>query len=380
MAEESPAPPKTEPTPPEKSDERPILDSWVFARFDEIHAAASRWRDELFAAAESLDTAQSVAAQLVRLPQIEATLTSVFAKLRTLQTSLPLTPADEQKVTEDYWLAGGLTDLELIWQRIVNEWPPDPTKPAQAIAKMKECANHLDEMAFICKGRTLTPNINDILKNVEVGYELNLEFVFGAEFPRNPDLRKRLILGLAQERGVLKSALVDLVRGVIYRLPDKGRWRRYLPAPVLVLFFFAVLAALPYGQRLYSTWPFGPEQRYQLITNYMLWIAGAFAHVLIQTLRQSRAPTVPAFAVMDHWALWINIKQRSICVGILWISIGFVFLSCLSHDLDWKTMLFAGYSADSLTDLFVQRFELAADTAQKTLIASITPDSKSPAS
>lgn len=357
------------------------MDSWVLARFDEIHAAASRWRDELIAAAESLDTAQSVAAQLVRRPQVEAILTSVFAKLRTLQTSLPLTPTDADKVNEDYWLAGGLTELELIWQIIKNEWPPDPTKPAQAIAKMKACADCLDEMAFICKGRTLTPNINDILENVEVGCELDLEFVFGPELPRNRDLRKRLILGLAQERNVLKSALVDPLRGVIYRLPpDKGRWRRYLPSPVLLLFFIAVLFALPYGQQLASTWPFGPEQRYQLITNYMFWIVGAFAHVLIQTLRQSRASTVPAFAVADNWALWIDIKQRSICVGIVWISIGFLFLSCLSHGLDWKTMLFAGYSADSLTDLFVQRFELAADTAKKTLIASITPEAKSPAS
>ena len=369
------------PAPPEKSEKRPILDSWVFARFDEIHAAASRWRDELIAAAESPDTAQAVAAQIVRELQIEAILKAVFAKLRTLQTSLPLAPTDADKVSQDEWLAGGLTDLELIWQKIKNEWPPDPTKPAEAIAKMKACADCLDEIVFSCEERTLTPAINDMLENVEVGHELDLEFVFGPEFPKNPDLRKRLILGLAQERNVLNSALVDSVRGVIYRLPPaKGRWRRYLPTPVLLLFFFAVLFALPYGQMLSSTWPFGPEQRYQLITNYVFWIVGAFAHVLIQTLRQSRASTVPAYAVTDNWALWIDIKQRSICVGILWISIGFVFLSCLSHDLDWKTMLFAGYSADSLTDLFVQRFELAADTAKKTLVASITPESKSPAS
>jgi hypothetical protein len=367
--------------PPAPPETRSILDSWVFARIDEIHAAASRWRDELFAAAESLDTAQSVAAQLVRRPQIEATLKCAFAELRTLRTSLPLTSTDAGKVSQDEWLAGNLTDFELIWGKIKNEWLPDPAKPAEAIAKMKKCADYLDEMVFICKEMTLTPAINDMLENVEVGHELDLEFVFGPELPKNPDLRKRLILGLAQERDVLTSALVDPVRGVIYRLPPaKGRWRRYLSAPLLVLFFFGVLAALPYGQRLYSTWPFGPEQRYQLITNYMLWIFGAFAHVLIQTLRQSRASTVPAFAVMDNWALWINIKQLSICLGIVWISIGFFLLSYLSHDLDWKTMLFAGYSADSLTDLFVQRFELAADTAKKTIIAGITPESQSPAS
>jgi len=139
------------PAPPEKSEKRPILDSWVFARFDEIHAAASRWRDELIAAAESPDTAQAVAAQIVRELQIEAILKAVFAKLRTLQTSLPLAPTDADKVSQDEWLAGGLTDLELIWQKIKNEWPPDPTKPAEAIAKMKACADCLDEIVFSCE-------------------------------------------------------------------------------------------------------------------------------------------------------------------------------------------------------------------------------------
>jgi hypothetical protein len=364
-------------SPPQPETRNP-LDRWVFARIDEIHAAALRWRDELTAAAESLDTAQSVAAQLVRMPQIEATMTSVFAKLRELESPpSKLAEADINQVIEDEWLAGERTDLELIWQRIKNDWPPDAKRPAQAIATMKQCANYLDEIVFHCMQMTMTPNINDLLENVEVWHELDVEFAFGPDLPTSPDMRKRLILELAQEREVLNSALVDPVRGVIYRLPPKEeRWKRTFSAPILVLALFVLVAALPLLREFYPTWPLSAEQH--LVWNYALWIGGAFLHVLIQALRQMRAPDVPPFAVVDNWALWMNVKQRSICLGILWITLGFFLLISLSHNLDWKTMLFAGYSSDSLTDLFVQRFELVADTAKKSIVASITPKSETP--
>jgi hypothetical protein len=352
---------------------RTVLDRWVFARIKEIHSAAMRWRDELTAAVESPDIAQAVAAQRVRLLQIDAVIVRAIEDLQQLRSPQPLTEeTDNQRVGEDEWVAANLTDFELLWRRICDALPQDATVPARAIAKMKECAQYLDEIVFICNQLCLTPSINDYLENVEIGHELDLEFAFGPDFPRNPEMRKRLILEVAQERAVLNSALVDSVRGVVYRLaPKNERWKSFWPAPLLVLLVTVLVALLPYLHQFFEAWPFSPDQRNTLIGNYVLWIVGAFSHVLIQALRQMRAPTVPAFAVMDNWLIWLNVKQRSICAGVLWISVGYFLMIFLSKSLDWKTMLLAGYSSDSLTDLFVQRFELAAATTMKSLSGGI---------
>jgi hypothetical protein len=83
---------------------------------------------------------------------------------------------------------------------------------------------------------------------------------------------------------------------------------------------------------------------------------------------------------MDNWLIWLSVKQRSICLGIVWITIGYLLMSVFSHQLDWKTILLAGYCSDSLTDLFVQRFEVTAQNAAKSISSALTaksPESKS---
>jgi hypothetical protein len=364
--------------------ERTPLDRWIFARLDEIRAAALRWRDELEAATKESDTKAAWTAQGVRMQQIEETVQGAITKLQDLTASQPVIltdTTDEERKKEDEWIAGNLTDLSLIWKKIRNAWPADASQPAAAIAKMNDCVRFLDEIVYICVQLRLTPLINDFLENVEVGHELDLEFAFGSDFPKSPEMRKRLILDVAQQRDVLDSALVDPVRGVIYRLPPKqARWKSYWSSPLIVFGFIALLAALPFAHRFYDNWPFQSAQRNTLIGNYVLWILGALFHVLIQALRQMRAPTVPAFAVMDNWLIWLSVKQRSICLGIVWITIGYLLMSVFSHQLDWKTILLAGYCSDSLTDLFVQRFEVTAQNAAKSISSALTaksPESKS---
>jgi hypothetical protein len=365
------------PDSPKPDSPRPILDRWVFARLGEVHSAALRWRDELSAAAADPNTAQSIETQNSRLPQVEAAITQALAGLKTLRSAQPPTDADSARVDEDRWISGTTTDLELIWQKIKSAWQMDAAKPAQAIATMQTCAKDLDEIVFICCQLLLAPDINDVLANVETGHQLDLGFVFGSRLPTDPQRRQRLILEVAQERNVLNSALVDASSGVIYRLAPSGqRWKSYLATPALLLVMAGILAALPLVQRLYPSWPIGPGKRSLLIAGYALWIVGAFAHILIEALKQARSPNEPAFAVMDNWPAWLQLKQQAIFMGTLWISLGFLLLAFLWTGLDlsdWKTLLLAGYSSDSLTEMFVQRFETAATTAKDALAGSVAP-------
>src|SRR5579863_8105096 len=269
------------PSSPNPVSGRTTLDRWVFARVDEVHSAALRWRDELSAAAGDPNAAQTIAGQNLRVPQVEAVIMRAITDLETLRSAQLPTDLDSDRVSEDEWIAGTIADFELIWEKIRNSWPLDAAKPAEAIAAMQTCGRYLDEIVFICCQLRLTPKINDILDNVETGHVLDLGFVFGPDFPNNPERRKRLILEVAQEREVLNSALVDASSGVIYRVAPAGqRWKSYLWTPLLLLAVAGILAALPLGKGLYADWPIDAGLQGKLLSGYLLWIIGAFAHVL----------------------------------------------------------------------------------------------------
>jgi hypothetical protein len=147
--------------------ERTPLDRWIFARLDEIRAAALRWRDELEAATKESDTKAAWTAQGVRMQQIEETVQGAITKLQDLTASQPVIltdTTDEERKKEDEWIAGNLTDLSLIWKKIRNAWPADASQPAAAIAKMNDCVRFLDEIVCICVQLRLTPMINDLLE------------------------------------------------------------------------------------------------------------------------------------------------------------------------------------------------------------------------
>lgn len=303
------------------------------------------------------------------MPQISEVITKNLGEMRSL-----FQKDDEGSVKEHEWGATILTDLDLIWKQVGNTWPPDRTKPEQGLRILSGCADLLDEMIYICTSTLLTPEINDVLSNLEVGQPLDVNFKFGDTFPRNAERQHRLLLEVAQERAVIANGIVDYDHGVIYRVdPPSKRWKSYFKPPVLLLALFVFIALLPWVGRFVDSWPLKPEMRMPLITGYAMWTIGAFLHVLIGALRQQRSPTAPAFAVMDNWLLWVHIKQRAILYGIIWISLGYILLIFLMRNLDWKAALFAGYSADSLTELFVERFEGLSSVAVKAIVENAAP-------
>ncbi len=352
-------------------------DRRTYARLDEINSAALHWRDELLEAAKQPDTAASVQLQNLRMKQIDEVMTTSLRQLREI-----CRPDNDEAAEEDEWGAGYFTELDLIWKKIsLNLWSPSADKPAAAIAIMQSCAAELDRMVYICMDMRLTPVMNGVLENVAIGQPLDIEFKWGKEFPLDPAMRKNLIFGVAQEGGVLNSAVVDAANGIVYRIPPKSEWwKGYVQPVILIVLFGLACAGLPYVKKWIPTWPIEVGTQQDILVGYIMWIVGAVMHVFIAALRQSRDATTPAFAAMNNWAIWINAKKSVILTSIAWIGIGYmimVFLN-LGLKLDWKAMLFAGYSADSFTELFIQRFESAASMANKALKGQLNPEANSP--
>ena len=349
------APANNSPSGPQPADYvRTDNDRRIFADLNEISTAVHKWQDELTAILDAppptADGLQSVIGeQLKRKPQIEAFVRAGLDSIRAVF---------EQDLREHEWGAAVLVDLDLGWQDVLNHWTLDAQKPERALETLRLIRDKLDGIIFTCLANTLTPDINDRLRNLDVGQPLDLEFAYGKDFPRDPAMRKRLILEVAQERRVIASGLLDTDRGLIYRVAPTPKERRRCLWHVsgLILLGIALVAAACVIGRVVPNWPIKPFQ-FALLANYVFLLLGAGGHLLIDGLKQKRAQTKPAFTAMDDWMLWLHVHEMPVIYGILWADLGFLLLTFMSPGMNWKAAFAAGYSIDSITDLFLARFE-----------------------
>lgn len=353
--------------PPERSDN----DRAIFAGLRAIHASAHKWQIELNAILDAPpgtpEGKQSmIGEQLKRKPQIEAVVSQNLTSIRNIF---------DQDVKEREWGAAILVELDLGWKDIENHWSLDPAKSESALDVIRSVRDKLDEIIFTCLSNTLTPDINDRLPNLEIGQPLDVEFVYGDDFPRNPNLRKRLVLGVAQEQAVIPSGIFDADSGLIYRIAPTPKERRksvWHTAGLIVVGSLLAVAAAFAGLWLPS-WPIQPSQWSKLLSNYVFLFIGAGGHLLIDALKQKRAQTKPSFAAMDDWLLWVHVREKPVLYSILWADLGFILLTAMIPDLDWRGAFAAGYSIDSITDLFLSRFENLVGQAASQIKPTATP-------
>jgi hypothetical protein len=174
---------------------RPDNDRAVLGFFNAIRSAVHTWQTELSgildAPPNTPEGKQSmIAEQRKRKPQIEAVVSDSIGSLRQIF---------RLDVKEHEWGAGALVELDLKWKDIENHWTLDADNTDTALGTITAVRDKLDQIVYTCLSNTLTPDINDRLPNLEIGQALDLEFVYGDDFPRDPKLRKRLVLEVAQE-------------------------------------------------------------------------------------------------------------------------------------------------------------------------------------
>src|SRR5579864_5055125 len=336
--------------PPERSDN----DRAVFAALRAINASAHKWQTELSAILDAppstVEGKQSmIGEQLKRKPQVEAVISENLTSIRNIFA---------QDVKEREWGAAILVDLDLGWKDIQNHWSLNPQKSEPALDILRSIRDKLDEIIFTCLSNTLTPDINDRLPNLEIGQPLDVEFVYGDDFPRDPNRRKRLVLGVAQEQGVIQGGIYDVDSGLIYRIAPTPKERRKSVWHVGILIVFGGVLAVAAGflGLLLPSWPIKSTWS-DLLANYVFLFIGAGGHLVIDALKQKRAQTKPSFAAIDNWLLWLHVREKPMLYSILWADLGFILLTAMIPDLNWKGAFAAGYSIDSITDLFLSRFE-----------------------
>jgi hypothetical protein len=108
----------------------------------------------------------------------------------------------------------------------------------------------------------------------------------------------------------------------------------------------------------------------------VLILLGSGAHTAISALKAAKAQTRPSFLVLHDWVLWLHVRQSPILTGIAYIWVGYLLLSFGMHGLNWSSAFFAGYSIDSVTDLFLSRFEATVAAETKLLTKPLAAASK----
>ena len=76
---------------------------------------------------------------------------------------------------------------------------------------------------------------------------------------------------------------------------------------------------------------------------------------------------------MDDELLWVHVREKPVLYSILWADLGFILLTAMIPDLDWRGAFAAGYSIDSITDLFLSRFENLVGQAASQIKPTATP-------
>jgi hypothetical protein len=250
--------------------------------------------------------------------------------------------------------------LENEWERAKAAWPVGGLDPDSVRAQLDKLEPHLRETVYYCGLIAIPSRLAEYLESLRVGQAISFDSLFHEELPPADD-RKRVLLDIIRQPLFLTNGVVDATSGLVYRAA-KEPWRRFLSLwriTGFLAFGFVLVALWCYaGQWLHlDGWAGSPKDLRLMSTAYLFLAIGSAGHILINALKESRAQrSSEDFVAVDDWLLWIHVRERSIRWGVVYLWCGLIMLAW-THSLDWRTAFFAGYSIDSVVDLFLDRFQ-----------------------
>lgn len=256
--------------------------------------------------------------------------------------------------------------LENEWRRAKAAWPAANLDSDDVRAQLDKLEPHLREAVYYCGLIAIPSRLVEYLESLRIGEAISFDSLFHEELPSGDD-RKRVLLEVTRQPLFLANGVVDGASGLVYRAA-KEPWRRLLSlwrtTGFLAFGFVLVVLWCNAGQWLRLDGWVGSSKDLRLMsTAYLFLVIGSAGHILINALKESRAKrSSDNFVAIDDWLLWIHVRERSIRWGVVYLWCGLIMLAW-THSLDWRTAFFAGYSIDSVVDLFLDRFQKLAGGA-----------------
>ncbi len=260
-----------------------------------------------------------------------------------------------------------ITIIEHEWERVVLKWPtrPENEQPLDVgtmLTQITEVDSVLCEVIVHTEKLTLPDLVNSQLKMMRVGQTIDFLAEYSDELPTVQ--AQVAALNYLHDHPLMVKGVVDVENGLIY-CASPSPLRRLL-SHVLIALSVILGAAIVYI--LYQLHVFPTKSPVEdFLKAYLAVMIGGFAHLVVSAVKQSRTSKGKTFTVLGDWLLWIHVKEVPILTSILTLFIGFLSLVFLGLGIDLWTAFFAGYSVDSVIDLFLMRFTNVSSTRIDTL-------------
>lgn len=257
-------------------------------------------------------------------------------------------------------------------ERAVAEWPPSSMTSVAAVkGAVEKSREALEDVIFGCCRLTIPADVERQLTKMSVGKSFDFEARFKESLP-DADKRKLILTELAQQK---IGGWVDLGNGLIYRLSPDRRVRvlTYLSPLLSVLVAIGILILIGNLDELCLNSPANLDDAKEMVAAFIAVLGGALVHLVVENIKQMQMRSAPIVAI-GNLLDWMHLRWAGLslmAVPLLITVIGMMMLGVKSDQVE--TYALAGYSADSISGLFLTRFDSSAGTYLKGLTKRLKP-------
>ena len=320
------------------------------------HAATARVRDQQLRAAFEIES-----------PVLDEMRQELGRYLEEAASFVRSAPALHDRIGDE------VTRIVDLYVRCSADWPVETDTGADLLQRLERLEPLFCDMIYHCGLVTIPSRVNQHLRTLRVGQRLDMTRTFRDELCDPGDLGK--ILQYLWDHPATVEGIVDVHAGVILRASQQP-WRRRATFLLLVALLArggAVAFACPYLASLagIAGWDGSVGTALRSLSLYGALLFGAVAHVGIDALKQYRASSGADMLALEDWLLWVHVKETSNVVSVASIWVVYFGLAVWTPSMDLPTAFFAGYSLDSVMELFLQRFSTTASAGAKAAATAV---------
>ena len=256
--------------------------------------------------------------------------------------------------------------IENYWERFGQFYPGiSDAKSDTVLHSLQKCRGHLSEIIFLCSYRTIPDRLMDHLGNMTIPQAQNFYDLFQDEVC-SKEQADSILQSLAKNSGILRSKVrnewvigaVDTIQGLVYRVGTRTeQWMSVagILAACIAVWIVCLGTLTVYAAFINPAWSVaGPK----IVVFFVAMLGGAVFHVAIDILKEARSATKTRdIQAISDLLLWTHIKMFPIISSIVILGIGFLTIAIVTPSIGAETYFVAGYSIDSLGDLYLDRFD-----------------------
>jgi hypothetical protein len=268
-----------------------------------------------------------------------------------------------------------IADLENQWLEMAHAltWTDAPDV-AGVVPRLATFDARLPDLEWQAAIVTVPIRVVQHLATKRIGGRVNFHEAFKDEV-ESRDLRVELLRYLREHAASL-DCVVDVPNGMLYRVaPGVGRraWSWILVLGLATVGGYGFVLLLTQGLPAFGL-PSGTinglraDRFTELLGAWWGLVLGAFAHLVVDAIKQEQTADSGAFTALEDWFVWIHVREYALVVTVVSLGAILVGLAALMPDagsIAFVTALGAGYSSDSVLGLFITRFQATASAASE---------------